>query len=501
MSNSVITASKNVATIYLEFSKETIDKIGSNYPVYPHAMRHLPVAHLFNNQAPIEALQTCLSFVGKEVSVDFVGFASDAYVSAMLISLNDDGDFKSSIRTFMKAPFAGTVQRLHVCTSTSIGVMPIATNTMLRTVGGTMLVTPVTSISRICVMDKLGNHIKTSEQYASWLKLFDATPASAPLLVPATPASAPLPVPTAPVKPKLVNPFAASVRNIQAELETAKPDTTEHSLVDEAVEISHYQYQQSACDNLSSVSASESVNMLHDNEVERVDGDQMCTTDGCDVYFVPENAEVKRCLECRKHKTAIVRDCGCGEKIYMSQSQVTFLKNKHGDKFQTYTQCWSCTTAAKGTSMPKTTTASAPPDSTIVYNEPCTTKDCEGRIQLSKSEHTFFTGIKKGTDERMVLPKHCSECRSSKPKTVMVEGSCGHEKCDKLVTITQDALAKLESKSLKPHCNTCRETKTRSCQHCKKSFFTKANETEFADKGWLPPRCCSKQCAQDAGKA
>jgi hypothetical protein len=267
MSNSVITASKNVATIYLEFSKETIDKIGSNYPVYPHAMRHLPVAHLFNNQAPIEALQTCLSFVGKEVSVDFVGFASDAYVSAMLISLNDDGDFKSSIRTFMKAPFAGTVQRLHVCTSTSIGVMPIATNTMLRTVGGTMLVSPVTSISRICFMDKLGNHIKTSEQYASWLKLFDtthvpATPASALLTVPSTPASAPTPVPTAPAKLKLVNPFAASVRNIQAELETAKPDTAEHSLVDEAVEISHYQYQQSAFDNLSAVSPCESVTMV-----------------------------------------------------------------------------------------------------------------------------------------------------------------------------------------------------------------------------------------------
>ena len=210
---------------------------------------------------------------------------------------------------------------------------------------------------------------------------------------------------------------------------------------------------------------------------------------------------MKRCLECRKHKTAIVRGCGCGEKIYMSQSQVTFLKNKHGDKFQPYTQCWSCTTAAKGTSMPKTTTASVPPDSTIVYNEPCTTKDCDGRIQLTESEYTFFTGIKKGTDERMVVPKHCSECRSAKPKTVMVQGSCGHEKCNNLVTITQDALTKLESKSLKPHCNTCRETKTRNCQHCKKSFFTKANETEFVVKGWLPPRCCSKQCAQDAGKA
>jgi farnesyl diphosphate synthase len=48
-------------------------------------------------------------------------------------------------------------------------------------------------------------------------------------------------------------------------------------LVDEAVEISHYQYQQSVCDNLSSVSACESVTMVRDKEVERVDGDQLCT--------------------------------------------------------------------------------------------------------------------------------------------------------------------------------------------------------------------------------
>lgn len=135
----------------------------------------------------------------------------------------------------------------------------------------------------------------------------------------------------------------------------------------------------------------------------------------------------------------------------------------------------------------------------------CCEDECSNTFSLSKEEIAFFS--KPG----MAPPKRCTDCRAARKKekeskaadaedteeTDAIEWQCP---CATLFTISAEFKSKLDEQGKTAFCHDCRTVNTKTCAHCKKSFFTKANAHEMKLKNFLPPKCCSKICKDEFNK-
>jgi hypothetical protein len=256
--------------------------------------------------------------------------------------------------------------------------------------------------------------------------------------------------------------------------------------------------------------------------------DNKCITEGCDEISKSASG---RCEDCSKHRTRLITKCECGENIYTSGKQLADGKRIHGENYKPFTRCIDCRVKHKD-------------DNKIVYQEPCCVDDCENYVELTQSNYDFYTTTTTEAGELMVVPKRCADCLIEKKEMQenMVTGTCGYKECmndvtiskntfeklkanDKMpyckecvekyrkekesdmmtgtcsykdcdieMSISKETFAKLKAKGQVPHCLKCRNTFTRRCKVCDEPFFTCADYTNFKAKGWIPPRCCSKEC-------
>jgi hypothetical protein len=228
-------------------------------------------------------------------------------------------------------------------------------------------------------------------------------------------------------------------------------------------------------------------------------GSQTCVTDGCTVKFDPIATE-KRCTDCRVHKTAYIRECtvdDCTEKIYMSFQNIKDGKAKFGADFKYYTKCMTHSKKPKKINIETETMTNTEEDTTIVYDMTCIKDECNNKVMLNQSQLNFFQ------QDHMEIPKYCNSCRKERKssKETMIECNC--VSCDDTFEISEMMKSSLESKKHLITCGACRKTNTRTCNYCRKSFFSMAQEAALRKqykKDFKPPSCCSKECAGQSMK-
>lgn len=497
--SSFITASTQVESLYLELSQSAIASLNSTF-VTPanQAKIQNPSVVLFTSEAPSSAFGCCFPLVGSETTVDVTGFASDAYTSAATVVLSDETMLKNMSRPFTKVPFTGTFPRLHVPLSTANGVNPEAAKIMLTLVNGVMCMTPIVLTVRICMQTKAGHRLTSFADMQQWVSQFATSGEKA--LSGAMVAAAATSVPYQPVI-NFAAPVAAApavvaatpIKRGSAMMPSAPSKPSNALLMSNINQIQRRRINEEfeeAAEAVEPVAAAKP-------EVVRKAGDMECTTEGCNEFFVPNDTET-HCEDCRttgaRYK-ALCASEGCGDVIIMTGKQISFLKKKHGDDYYPYKFCRNCNEQKKAGGGASVISEEVE----HVYDEPCMVDGCLERVLLTQSEYDFFTSQKKDSSDFMELPKRCIECRAEhkKSKGDLMTGECGHMDCKNKVFVTEATLRSLEAKGLVPHCQECRETFTLNCVTCSSSFFSKANQTEFASKGWKPPQCCTKVCKQE----
>jgi hypothetical protein len=227
---------------------------------------------------------------------------------------------------------------------------------------------------------------------------------------------------------------------------------------------------------------------------ENVNEEIKCRVTNCTETFFPIKQE-KRCAECREHNTEHIEPCivdGCDEMVYMTHQQVKNGMSKYGDKFAYHNRC--TTHFKKKTYKNNSEACSVSSDNDmnpIVYISNCKKDDCENKIELTQSQFDFFH------QDHMEMPNFCEPCRKErKVAKQVVKHFCSA--CNDSIEISNMMVESIESKGHLVTCGPCRNTNTRNCKICKKSFFSLAQEAELKakyKKNFKPPTCCSKKCA------